>query len=144
MSIPRTAGAMSAPPGSRGLRTGAKTRGSARAGSRARGSGNSASQQQQSNRATAPNIPRKNNPQPHLKPPGQQNQHRGKSWNRTDPNGEHLASAILSHAGTISKSKDQPWRNAAEQDSTSYKQRMNELYQTVCALLLFLLTRGPT
>ena len=69
--------------------------------------------------------------QRHFKQPAKQNQVRNKQWR----NPAQVSSAIMSHAGNISSSKNEPWRNAATEDSATYKARMNDLYQAVCLTL---------
>ncbi len=137
-SISRTAGAMSTPPpSSRWSRASHRARGSVRGGSRGRPT------PRQSGRSASSSASRENGSQTSSNPNSDPREHHNSIWNGNaspNRNNAQLSSAILSHAGPVSMPKDQAWRNAAEQDSASYKQRMSDLYQKVCTFTRLTLT----
>ncbi len=116
-SPPWTTGAMSAPQGPRS-RSGSRARGNARAGVRSRAAAHGARERQPVKRAAASATINRQSSH-HLNPPPNQNPHHTKSWRSP------------SHAGKMSSSSSESWRNPVEEDSRTYKQRMSDLYQTV-------------
>ena len=126
MVISWTTGAMSAPQGPRS-RSASRARGNARAGVKSRAAAHGGRERQSIKRAPT-NATTSRQPSHHLKPPPDQDPQYNKSWR----NPSSLSSAFQSHAGKMSNVSDESWRNPAVEDSRTYKQRMSDLYQTVC------------
>lgn len=140
MNVVQTAGAMSVPQGPRG-RSGSRGRGVPRGGLKPRdpqdARGEKPNGQRPSNNAT-----RGTDSQHRLKPPPNQGHVRNKTWsNPASLNAAALNAAVQSHAGKIPDLRKEAWRNPARTDSRTYKERMNDLYQTVCISSPGLLTR---
>ena len=68
---------------------------------------------------------------------------RDQVYNKTWRNPAHLSSAKTEHEGRLPGSRNETWRNAASEDSSTYQKRMNDLYQTVCVPKLTRLTERP-
>lgn len=123
-----TAGIMTAPPGPRGSRAGSRGRGStrgARLGDARDGGGDRQTLwRPPSNTTTTTSNESRSSPKPSPK--------QGQSRHKSGRTPTH--SAILDHAGKLPTTHNQRWRDAAVEDSGTYKKHMNDLYQTVCIL----------